>query len=234
MYPYLEKPMIEKLAVYVHWPYCSTKCSYCAFNKYLIPKNGMDHSRLESSLLSDLSFDLLSVRNDRILNSVYFGGGTPSLARPEMISKVLNALKDFGLNSDTEVTLEVNPNSFMNENALQRFQSAGVNRLSIGFQSLNNKTLKEFNRDHTVESALRTLEHAQSLFDNISLDFIYSRHNQSVDDWRMELNEILKLKVPHLTLYQLMLERGTEFHKNGIKLPNDDDAAEMYEYTVQV
>lgn len=225
-----------KFSVYVHWPYCSTKCSYCAFNKYLIPLEGIPHEMMESSLLSDLSYDIdqLSSRNDRLLNSVYFGGGTPSLARPVMISKVLNSLKEFGLNSETEVTLEINPNSLMNYDALKRFKDAGINRLSIGFQSLYNKTLKEFNRDHTVETALNSLEQAKLLFDNISLDFIYCRHNQSVDDWKSELKDILQLKVPHLTLYQLMIERGTEFFKKGIQTPNEDTAALMYENTIKV
>jgi oxygen-independent coproporphyrinogen-3 oxidase len=194
----------------------------------------MQHEILEECLVSDLSYDLdrLSGRDDRILNSVYFGGGTPSLARPSMISKVLNRLKHF-MNADTEVTLEMNPNSIKYD-ALKRFQDAGVNRLSIGFQSLRNKTLKEFNRDHTVENALVTLELARSMFDNISLDFIYCRNEQSIDDWRLELSEILQLKVPHLTLYQLMIERGTPFFKNRIQIPNNDTCAEMYENTIKV
>jgi coproporphyrinogen III oxidase-like Fe-S oxidoreductase len=225
----------QLFSVYVHWPYCATKCSYCAFNKYLIPKSGMQHEMIEECLVSDLSYDLerLSCRHDRILNSVYFGGGTPSLARPVMISKILKCLKDF-LKSDTEVTLEMNPNSFINFDTLKAFKDAGVNRLSIGFQSLRNQTLKEFNRDHTVENSLKSLQDAQSIFDNISLDFIYCRNDQSINDWKIELLDILQLKVPHLTLYQLMIERGTDFFKKGIQIPNNDICAEMYENTIKV
>jgi oxygen-independent coproporphyrinogen-3 oxidase len=194
----------------------------------------MQHEIMEDCLVSDLSYDLdrLSGRYDRTLNSVYFGGGTPSLARPAMISKVLDRLKDF-MNADTEVTLEMNPNS-LKYDALKRFKDAGINRLSIGFQSLRNKTLKEFNRDHTVENALESLEHAKSIFDNISLDFIYCRNEQTIDDWKVELFDILQLKVPHLTLYQLMIEKGTPFFKKGIQIPNNDTCAEMYENTIKV
>ena len=224
-----------KFSVYVHWPYCSTKCSYCAFNKYLIPEGGMQHDRMESSMIADLSFDLnrLNLGKSRILNSVFFGGGTPSLARPVLISKVLDQLKDYKTDQ-TEVTLEVNPNSNLTFDALKEFKEAGINRLSMGFQSLQNSTLKEFNRDHTVETALKSLKIAQSLFDNISLDFIYCRHNQTPDEWRLELLDILRLKVPHLTLYQLMIERGTKFFNSGLQVPTECDSATMYEDTIKV
>ena len=221
------------LSLYFHWPYCASKCTYCAFNKYNIPKGGQDYPRLENALITDLKYQLSLAASNRI-HSVYFGGGTPSLARPELIERILNLLQ---IRKGVEVTLEVNPSS-SGLVKLRDFQLAGINRVSIGVQSLHSQVLMEMGRDHSVKDAFETIRAAKRFFDNISLDFIYARPNQSLSSWEKELHAIIRLEANHLSLYQLMFERGTPLFKkmaaNQIQPLNDEACADIYEKTVEL
>ncbi|KAI8824131.1 uncharacterized protein EV422DRAFT_307655 [Fimicolochytrium jonesii] len=239
------------VSVYVHWPYCQSKCTYCAFNKYHIPAGGQDHDRMERALLTELRHALTYDPNEdaggpafvkrprrRKLNSVYFGGGTPSLARPLMISKVLEYLRSVcDVPNDMEVTLEGNPTSVEVE-LLKDFKAAGANRLSLGLQALGDKDLRFFGRDHSAAEAHTAVEKAQGIFHRISLDFIWGRPGQTLAAWESELKRALSFGATHYSLYQLTVERGTPLFKDVAKgavvVPDDDLAADMYEKTVEM
>lgn len=191
---------------------------------------------MEPCFVSELKHQL-KMMNVENLHSVYFGGGTPSLARPQLVEKILQILVPFGLGSKTEVTVEMNPSS-AETRSMQDFQRAGVNRISVGVQSLRDDVLRSFGRDHSVGDALTAIENAKALYANFSLDFIYGRPNQTLDQWRQELEQILSLGAHHLSLYNLILERGTPLFKDvtekKISLPDADVSADMYELTVEV
>ncbi len=169
------------------------------------------------------------------LDSIFFGGGTPSLLPPSQIGRIIDAANDaFNLSQDTEITIESNPNDIL-ESAANDWLKAGVNRLSIGLQSLNDQALSFLGRDHDALSARRAIDHAQSVFENHSLDAIYARPGQRLSDWEAELGEILDLGAPHLSLYELTIEARTAFGKRAargelVPLP-DDDQADLYELT---
>jgi putative oxygen-independent coproporphyrinogen III oxidase len=205
----------------------------------------LPHSRIENALLTDLTTQI----NNHIVNgkfqprtkdsqieeitSVYFGGGTPSLARPELIEKILSSIKHLTA-SELEITLEANPTS-VEILKLNDFKNAGINRLSLGIQSLNDRDLKFFNRQHSVAQAMNAIQVAKEIFDNISMDFIWGRPDQTLDNWKSELNHIVLLNSPNLSIYQLTVERGTPLYisvQNAeIFLPNEDVLADMFDYT---
>ena len=201
-----------------------------------MPSRGQNHERMEACFVSELKHQLKLIDVRRV-HSVYFGGGTPSLARPELVEKILQILVPFGIGPKTEVTLELNPSS-AETRSMKDFQRAGVNRISMGVQSLSDDALLSFGRDHSVSEALTAIEKAKSLFENISLDFIYGRPNQTLDQWRQELEQVISLGAPHLSLYNLMVERGTPLFKDiaskKISLPDADVSADMYGLTVEV
>ncbi|KAI9092657.1 hypothetical protein DFS34DRAFT_696969 [Phlyctochytrium arcticum] len=250
----------NSLAVYVHWPYCESKCTYCAFNKYHIPKSGQDHDRMEMALLSELQHALkypvethspgwresnhMEVQGSsssnvtKSIRSIYFGGGTPSLARPDMVRSIVDYLeRESSLEPNVEITLEVNPTS-SEVGKLEEFRSAGINRLSMGIQALDNAALRAFGRDHSVLEAIEAARKATSLFSNVSFDFIWGRERQSVKEWEQELRMAASLGATHLSLYHLTVERGTPLFKNvekgQVALPDNDLAGQLYERTVQV
>lgn len=198
---------------------------------------------METSFLKDLVYDLDNYTNDVQVNSVYFGGGTPSLARVQLVEQLLNAISSrITLSPNTEITLEANPTQ-IETTKLKDFKAAGVNRLSLGMQvSRYNKALDEhalsfFGRDHTVKQGLESVEKAKTVFKNISLDFIWGRPGQSLGSWQTELHLITKLNPQHLSLYQLTVEKGTRLYndvQNGLKMPADDELADMYDLTQQI
>ncbi|KAI9319228.1 coproporphyrinogen III oxidase [Dichotomocladium elegans] len=193
--------------------------------------------RLTRALLRELTFYLNEPRfglKKKSISSVYFGGGTPSLATPSAIAQIIDAL---GVPKDTEVTLEANPTS-SEEARLEAFRDAGINRLSLGIQSFDDKDLKLLGRDHSAESAIRVVEKAKRMFDKVTFDMIFARPGQTREGWNYELKHALELAGDHLSIYQLSMERGTPLWKsyqNGKlpALPTADDAADMYEDTVQ-
>ena len=193
---------------YIHWPFCAAKCPYCDFNSHV--RNNIDQKQWLRSYLSEINRVSKNTSN-RSLNSVFFGGGTPSLIEPWVINDILNEIQKYWKTTDIfEVTLEANPGSVDAKN-FEAYRSAGVNRVSMGIQSLNEKDLKALGRTHTVKEALSAFEIAQQNFPAVSFDLIYARQNQNLMQWEKELSQALDLGANHMSLYQLTIERGTAF-----------------------
>lgn len=218
-------------ALYVHWPYCQKRCSYCNFNKY-IPR-GLDEESVRSCLTREAQ-TLIRLSQVQRISSVFFGGGTPSLASPLTIAAVLETVSRCAhLAADAEITLEANPTS-AGASRLAGFRASGVNRLSIGIQSLDDAELRLLGRNHTADEALGTLEEAKKLFPGrTSVDLIFGLPDQSVSSWAGGLEELLQLCDDHVSLYQLTLERGTSLFKQvqrgSLPVPKQEVVAEMYE-----
>ena len=214
--------------VYIHWPFCKSKCPYCDFVS--MPAKNFDFNAWAKAYAANLKA-YAGRTADKTVTSIFFGGGTPSLMSAELIFFVIETIRSFWTVSDNvEISAEVNPCSIDREKMIA-FQKAGINRLSVGVQSLNDKELKFLGRLHTVEQALNTLKTAQNIFPRVSADFIYALPNQSLSDWKNELSAILDLNLKHLSLYQLTIEEGSFFHKKGIFPTEDELAADMFELT---
>lgn len=222
--------LAEQASVYVHWPYCLRRCTYCNFNKY-IPRENKD--RLVTRCLQQEAETLLQLSQVSSVTSVFFGGGTPSLAHPSAIAAILETISgQVQLSDEAEVTLEVNPTP-AGRSKLEDYRSAGVNRFSIGVQSLQDEDLKVLGRDHSSEQALQTVEEARRLCPGrVSVDVMFGRPNQTAESWENELNELLEVCDDHVSLYQLTLERGTQLFKRAqsgrVAVPSEDVTAEMY------
>ncbi|KAI1884346.1 hypothetical protein AGOR_G00225470 [Albula goreensis] len=224
-------PHSEEASLYVHWPYCLRRCSYCNFNKYI--SRAVNHNAMDACLQRELE-TLLRVSQVSRINSVFFGGGTPSLAPPSTIAAVLETVaKHAALQGDAEVTLEVNPTP-IGMAKLADFLHAGVNRFSIGVQALNDEDLRVLGRDHNSQHALHTVDEARQLCPGrVSVDVIFGRPGQTLACWEKELEELLLVCDDHVSLYQLTLERGTQLFKQvqagQLSMPGDDVIAGMYE-----
>ena len=222
------------LALYVHWPFCLSKCPYCDFNSHVA--QAVDHNKWADAMVRELHhYAERAQKQNHTLNSIFFGGGTPSLMAPETMAKIITAARDiFTIPDDIEITMEANPTSVEAER-LKLFHDAGANRLSMGIQSLKADGLQYLGREHSAEEALKALDHARQIFNRVSADFIYARTNQTPDEWRNELHDILALGLDHLSLYQLTLEPGTAFysrHQRGLlDVPDADDARKFYDLT---
>jgi len=220
------------IALYVHWPFCLSKCPYCDFNSHV--RESYDESSWKNALVTELqrASELLGARQ---LTTIFFGGGTPSLMQASTVAEIINhAIKLFGVKNTIEITLEANPNSV----EVQKFQdlaAAGVNRISIGVQSLRPERLLELGRKHSVVEAIKAIETAVKFFKRASFDLIYATPGQTLDQWSNELAQAIAFGTEHLSLYQLTIEPNTAFerlHKRGeLVLPVDDLAADMYEFT---
>jgi putative oxygen-independent coproporphyrinogen III oxidase len=216
--------------LYIHWPFCQSKCPYCDFNSHVT--DFIDQKRWAKAYVKEISRAASETRG-RVLNSVFFGGGTPSLMEPETVHTILDAVrKHWPLANDLEITLEANPGS-IEAGRFAGYAEAGVNRVSMGFQALNDRDLKRLGRLHSVEEGRQAFDIARKHFDRVSFDLIYARQEQTLADWRGELAEALSMAVDHLSLYQLTIEEGTAFgdrYKAGRLrgLPEDDSAADMY------
>lgn len=212
----------------MHWPFCRQICPYCDFNVHAATE--VDEAAWREALLSELAHYAAELEG-RTVTSLYFGGGTPSLMAPKTAAALIDAVRNhWSCSDDMEITLETNPTS--SERArLQDFKSAGVNRLSVGVQSFDDTALAFLGRDHAAADALQTLEDAMAVFQRVTFDLIYARPGQTPDDWRWELERALALGAAHLSLYQLTIESGTAFHKQGIALPDEDASADMFEAT---
>jgi putative oxygen-independent coproporphyrinogen III oxidase len=222
----------SNLAIYIHWPFCKAKCPYCDFNSHL--SNGINHQDWNAAYLADIDYfaDFIAGKN---ITSIFFGGGTPTLMPPYIAENILCRLAKYGsFVQDIEITLEGNPTSIEAEKFLN-FKNAGINRVSLGIQSLNDKDLKFLGREHSASEAMKAVEIAANIFDNYNFDLIYARPEQSIKDWERELQKALKLAGNHLSLYQLTIEKGTKFYgsyKAGeFKMPSNDLSAEFYEIT---
>ncbi len=218
-------------SIYVHWPFCQTICPYCDFNVHA--QTDIDDGAWRDGLLADLKHYAKDTQ-ERTVTSLYFGGGTPSLMPAATVSAVINAVAGHWLVADDiEITLETNPTS--SERArFQEFHTAGVNRLSVGIQSLNDNALAFLGRDHSGADGLKALEEAQHIFDRTTFDLIYALPDQSADDWKRELESALSHAGGHVSLYQLTIESGTAFNKVGVVGADPDLAADMYDITQEV
>jgi len=222
----------EPLAVYIHWPFCRSKCPYCDFNSHV--RDNVDEARWTRAVLCDLDRQA-EFAPRREVGSVFFGGGTPSLMPPETVTALLEAVHlHWPVTPDLEVTLEANPNS-AEADRFRAFAAAGVNRLSLGVQALEPAALRLLGRAHSRNEAIAAIEHARTNFPRFSFDLICARPCQSLAAWRRELDEALSLASEHLSLYQLTIEPGTAFataaRLGEIALPEGEVAAALYEMT---
>ncbi len=224
----------QDLALYIHWPFCLSKCPYCDFNSHV--RERIDQARFAAALRQELAWEAARLGPRRLV-SIFLGGGTPSLMAPETVADLIaDARRLFSVADDLEITLEANPTS-IERAKFAAFRAAGVNRVSIGVQSFNNADLKRLGREHDAGQAVAAIELAREIFPRLSFDLIYARPGQTLAAWRTELRQALNLAADHLSLYQLTIEPGTAYealHRRGeIVLPNDDDAAEMYDATAE-
>lgn len=221
--------------IYVHWPFCLSKCPYCDFNSHV--HDTIDHEAFAKAYLREIKY-IADMTKGRIVETVFFGGGTPSLMKPETVEAILNAIKsNWEVSQDWEVTLEANPTSSEAEK-FKAFKAAGVNRLSLGIQSLRSEDLKFLGRTHDTEQAKDAIQMAADTFDRFSFDLIYARPQQTVEAWKEELREALEITAGHISLYQLTIEKNTPFfiqHARGeFKIPAEELAADFYDATEEI
>lgn len=227
--------MAADLAIYLHWPFCASKCPYCDFNVHV--SETIDIPRWQGAYIQALRHYAKSYA-DRQITSVFFGGGTPSLMPPPLVEAILNEIHAlWPVDEAVEITLEANPTSTESDK-FKAFRSAGINRLSLGVQALNDPDLKFLGRTHSADQARQAIDTAKSVFDRFSFDLIYARPNQTLQDWAAELKQAASLAAGHLSLYQLTVERSTPFylaHARGeFFLPEDGLAADFYTLTQDI
>jgi oxygen-independent coproporphyrinogen-3 oxidase len=228
-------PATPPLALYIHWPFCVSKCPYCDFNSHV--RDGVDQAAWRAALLADMAHEA-ALTSGRRVSSIFFGGGTPSLMPPATVAALIEAAdRLWGLDEGAEITLEANPSSVESAN-FTSLASAGVNRVSLGIQALDDKTLGFLGRAHNATDALAALSAAQKNFARVSFDLITARPNQSLDEWASELSRALSFGTGHLSLYQLTIEPGTRFqtlfNRGELVLPDEDLAADLFALTRQM
>ena len=220
-------------SLYIHWPFCLAKCPYCDFNSHV--RERTDMAAWEAALLADMRAEHAAAKDEQPLVSIFFGGGTPSLMPPALVASLLREAEIlWGFAPDIEITLEGNPSSVEAANFAD-LASAGINRVSLGVQSLRDDVLRFLGRLHGAGEALKAVETAQALFDRVSIDLIYARPDQTQEEWRQELSQALALGTSHLSLYQLTIEPSTRFAtdvRRGVFDPlADDPAADLFALT---
>ncbi|ATX64704.1 radical SAM family heme chaperone HemW [Roseinatronobacter bogoriensis] len=222
--------------LYIHWPFCQSKCPYCDFNSHVA--TSIDQDAWARAYLAEID-RVAEETKGRLLNTVFFGGGTPSLMKPELVATLLDRIgASWTRANDFEVTLEANPSS-VEAGRFRGFSEAGVNRISMGIQALNDADLRRLGRLHSATEARAAFDIARDQFSRVSFDLIYARQFQTLQDWQSELQEALSMAVDHLSLYQLTIEQGTVFGarhaKGGLSgLPDDDISADMYLVTQDI
>jgi oxygen-independent coproporphyrinogen-3 oxidase len=226
----------QAFGVYVHWPFCKAKCPYCDFNSH-VRHGGVDALRYAKALARELEHTRQEI-GPRTVTSIFFGGGTPSLMPPKAVGHVLDAIaRNWSIAPEVETTLEANPTSIEAEN-FKGYRSAGVNRVSVGVQALNDHDLQALGRRHTAEEALAAFRLAARIFPRVSFDMIYARPQQTLEQWREELTRALAEQQGHMSLYQLTIEEGTRFadlHERGaLVVPGEDSAADLYDLTQEL
>lgn len=215
----------QTAGIYIHWPYCLSKCPYCDFASSVCTQ--IDEKSLLNGYLRDITYFKEYMGSTSII-SVFFGGGTPSLMSPAFVETLLNHLyKHFSFQKNPEISLEANPDA-IDAQKMRAFSTAGINRLSIGVQSLNEKDLHFLGRKHSVATALKRIEEALHYFNRLNIDLIYARPTQTLKSWEKELTHALSLGLSHYSLYQLSLEEGTPFFKNQVAVPSDKQATRLY------
>ena len=222
--------------LYLHWPFCLAKCPYCDFNSH-VRHEAVDQDRFVRAFNRSLAYQA-RLAPHRMVTSIFFGGGTPSLMAPKTVEALLAAIQThFSVSAKAEISMEANPTS-VEATRLADYRRAGVNRLSIGVQALNDHDLKALGRKHSVEEAIAAIQLAQRSFERTSFDLIYARPAQTVDDWRQELMQAIDLAAEHLSLYQLTIEPGTMFEHRvragQLKPLGDDDARRLFDITQDI
>ena len=229
-------PFDAGFGVYVHWPFCASKCPYCDFNSH-VRHAPIDEARYVAAFAREIEHQAKLVRG-RTVGSIFFGGGTPSLMMPETIGAVLNLIaKHWSIAVDVEITMEANPTS-IEASRLRGYRDTGVNRLSMGFQAMNDADLRALGRLHSVAEARAAVKIASQIFDRYSFDLIYARPGQTPDAWASELKEAIALSAEHLSLYQLTIEPGTMFERmvaaGKLQPMPDDDARVLFDVTREI
>jgi putative oxygen-independent coproporphyrinogen III oxidase len=232
----LNMSLTAPFAVYVHWPFCLSKCPYCDFNSH-VRHGGVDEARFVRAYEAELAATAARVPG-RTVSSIFFGGGTPSLMQPASVQAILDSIaKHWSVAPDVEITLEANPTS-VEATRFRGYRAAGVNRVSLGVQALDDAALKELGRLHTAQEALDAVAVARSIFERYSFDLIYARPQQSLDAWSAELKRAIAEAAEHLSLYQLTIEPDTPFfglYKAGkLIVPDEDLARDLYDLTQSV
>jgi putative oxygen-independent coproporphyrinogen III oxidase len=230
--PVIVQIMKKPLSIYIHWPWCKSKCPYCDFNSHVA--QNAPHDAYIDAILTDINHQK-TLTGDRYVTSIFFGGGTPSLMEPQYIERILAHVNNvYGINKDTEITMEANPTS-SSADKFKGFRHAGINRLSIGVQSFNPDDLKFLGREHSEIDARYTVENALNIFDNVSFDMIFGLPHQQLDSWLSQLKYAIDIGTQHLSAYQLTIEKNTVFYaqvkKNKWRPMNDDIQADFYEAT---
>jgi putative oxygen-independent coproporphyrinogen III oxidase len=224
--------MKRDLSIYIHWPWCLKKCPYCDFNSHVADDSL--HEAYISALITDLNHQK-TLTGDRSIVSIFFGGGTPSLMKPVYIQRILAHIDIiYCLLPDTEITMEANPTS-SNKQKFNDFKSSGINRLSIGVQSFDNKDLKFLGREHDSKNAMDTISDATKVFSNVSFDLIYGLPDQTLENWENQISRAIDFNTQHLSAYQLTIEKNTKFYsdvkKNKWTPMGDDLQADFFEFT---
>ena len=222
--------------IYVHWPFCAAKCPYCDFNSH-VRHNAPDQATFAAAYEAEIAH-MASMQPGQTVTSIFFGGGTPSLMEPETVARILEAIqRHWNIADVIEITLEANPTS-VEANRFRGYRHAGVNRVSLGVQSLDDTQLKFLGRQHSAKEAVAAVELAREIFPRLSFDLIYARPDQTLESWKQELESAIRLSADHLSLYQLTIEQGTPFfdlHKRGkISIPEPEQAAQLYELTQEI
>jgi len=226
----------EAFGVYVHWPFCLSKCPYCDFNSH-VRHQAIDEARFVKAFETEIATTAARI-GPRTVSTIFFGGGTPSLMQPASVGAILDAIgKHWNVSPDPEITLEANPTS-VEATRFKGYRAAGVNRVSLGVQALNDTQLKSLGRMHTAQEALDAVAIARSAFERYSFDLIYARPGQTEAEWREELARAISEAAEHLSLYQLTIEDGTPFaglHAAGkLQIPDADHARILYDVTQEV
>lgn len=223
------------ISLYIHWPFCLKKCPYCDFNSHV--SYDIDQELWLKSLKQEMRF-YKDQTDGRLMKTIFFGGGTPSLMEPFVVEGLIDeAASLWNFANDIEISMEANPTSSEAEN-FKAYKQAGVNRLSIGVQSLKDKDLQFLGREHSALEAKQVIELAANIFDNYSFDLIYARPDQSLKGWEAELKEALNLNPHHISLYQLTIEKGTQFYtqhlRGDFEIPEEGLASDLYEMTIEM
>lgn len=227
--------MTKFLSLYIHYPFCKSKCPYCDFNSHV--KKEVDDEEFVRAYLRELEYFAPRLKN-RQIKSIFFGGGTPSLMPIILTEKILSKINEiWGIDSNVEITLEANPTSF-EAKKFADFKVAGINRLSLGIQALNDVDLNFLGREHNANEAISTIKQVSKIFSNYSFDLIYARPKQQLKDWEKELKQAIDLSAQHLSLYQLTIEKGTRFYADfkakKFIMPEENLAADFYELTDEI
>ena len=227
--------MTKPLSIYIHYPFCKSKCPYCDFNSHV--RESVDYENFLKAYERELEF-FASKLSTRKVNTIFFGGGTPSLMPIFLVEGILKKISElFEVDQDCEISLEANPTS-SESSKFKALRDIGVNRLSMGIQALNDEDLKFLGREHSAKEAMETIEIAAKIFDNFSFDLIYARPKQTLEAWKDELKRAISFGTKHLSLYQLTIEKGTKFFSQFARkeflMPDENLSAEFYEMTNQI